>query len=306
MQRGKDMATKLPGLFLVHHNLPSSVVAAHAHAEHHLIIPLQGEVSVDLADRSFSCGPGRMIYVSPNTEHSFRSAKDKGERLICMIDAAPWQKADAGTFPSAMLPASQLCKELLFQLLLKPKSKNTGALIDVFIRTLDEILGAGGGEAKFDIDLAEGRVKRPELRKALAIARANFTTELSVAALARQSGLSVRNLSRLCQLELALTPKQILVALKIEKAAEHLAAGMTVTETAYAVGYNSLSQFIEAFRQITGQIPSAYVAKSHRLTWPNPIGLRGQIPSWPKTVIRWPNTGSRKNPICGKTEFVAK
>lgn len=84
MQRGKDIAAKFPGLFVVHHNIPGSVVPSHAHPEHHLIIPLQGEISVDLGNRVMSCGPGRMVYVSPNTEHSFRSAREKGERLICM------------------------------------------------------------------------------------------------------------------------------------------------------------------------------------------------------------------------------
>jgi len=36
-----------------------------------------------------------------------------------------------------------------------------------------------------------------------------------------------------------------------------------VTETAFAVGYQSLSQFISAFRQLTGQIPSEYARMAH-------------------------------------------
>lgn len=259
MQRGKDIAATFPGLFLVHHNLPGSVATSHAHAEHHLIIPLQGEISVELRNKTLSCGPGRMVYVPPATDHAFRSARDKGERLICMLDAAAWERAEAGRFPPAILPASQLCKELLFHLLLHQKTKNAAALIDVLTRTLAEILAAPAPETSAVIDHAESSVNRPELRKAIALAREHCTSDLSVAELARRSGLSTRNLSRLLQIELGLTPKQLLIALRIEKAKELLLAGhATVTETAFAVGYSSLSQFITSFRQLTGQIPSEY------------------------------------------------
>jgi len=116
------------------------------------------------------------------------------------------------------------------------------------------------GELTFDIDHLEGTITRPELRRALAVARKDFATDLSVAELARRSGLSVRNLSRLFHLELGISAKQLLMFLRIEKAKEHLSSGMTVTETAFAVGYNSLSQFIQTFRQVTGQIPSEFVS----------------------------------------------
>ena len=113
MQRGKDIAVRFPGLFLVHHNLPGSEVSQHAHPEHHLIIPLQGEVSIILPDRTLVCGPGRMIYVAPDAPHTFRSAREKGERLINMIDASRWRKAAGdGRFDSCVLPASQQIKYL--------------------------------------------------------------------------------------------------------------------------------------------------------------------------------------------------
>lgn len=258
MKQGKDISARFPGLFLVHHNMPASVLSSHDHPEHHLIIPLQGEVSVGLADRSLTCGPGRMVYVPPHTDHSFRSAREKGERLICMIDGGYWKKADAGNFLSALLPASQLCKELLFYLLLNPRTNNSAALIDALVRTVAELLAGPRSDTPFAIDHAEGVVTRPEIRKAISIARDKFTSDLSVAELARLSGLSVRNLSRLFQVELGISPKQLLMSLRVEKAKEHLIGGMTVTESAFAVGYNSLSQFIQSFRQVTGQIPSEY------------------------------------------------
>ena len=80
MQIGKDIAVKFPGLFLVHHNIPGSTAPHHEHPEHHLIIPLQGEISVEVLGKSLKCGPGRMVYIPPNTGHIFRSAPTKGNR----------------------------------------------------------------------------------------------------------------------------------------------------------------------------------------------------------------------------------
>ena len=258
MQIGKDIAVRFPGLFLVHHNVPGSSAPHHKHPEHHLIIPLQGEINVELEGKVLTCGPGRMAYLPPHTDHIFRSAPTKGERLICMIDESCWNNAEMPPHLATLLPASQLCKELLFFLLLNPKTKNAVPLIDAFVCTLAEILEAPRVESPFLMEHAEAGVTRPELRKALMIAREGFATDLSVSELARLSGLSVRNMSRLFLSELGVTPKQLLTSLRIDKAKEFLLAEMTVTETAYAVGYQSLSQFIQAFRKITGQIPSEY------------------------------------------------
>lgn len=267
MRKGQDIAVTFPGLFLVHHNLPGSVVPTHAHPEHHLIIPLQGEIGLRLEDgRDLVCGPGRMAYVSPKTPHEFRSAKERGERLIAMLDPSAWKKAAGGVHGPQLLPASQLCKELLFHLLLHPESKNAAALIDVFARTIQELLVAGAPAAQAALEHAEGAVRRPELRKAIELARASFADEdFTVAELARRAGVSSRNLSRMFEAELGLSPKQLLVALKIEKAKELLrAGGHTVTEAAFAVGYGSLSPFIAAFRQITGELPSEFLAGRKR------------------------------------------
>jgi AraC-like DNA-binding protein len=262
MQIGKDISVKFPGLFLVHHNIPGSAAPHHEHPEHHLIIPLQGEVSVEVEGNILTCGPGRMAYVPPNTGHIFRSGPTKGERLICMIDQSCWKSAQTLAYQATLLPASQLCKELLFYLLLNPKTKNASSLIDALVCTLVELLEAPSLETPFLIEHAEGAVARPELRKAIKIARERFATDLSVTELAQLSGLSVRNMSRLFLSELGVTPKQLLMSLRVDKAKELLLEGMTVTETAYGVGYQSLSQFIQSFRQITGQIPSEYQSQA--------------------------------------------
>src|ERR1700749_2851530 len=110
MRRGQDIAVTAAGLYVVHQNLPGKQEPAHAHAEHQLLIPLSGEIQVEAGDSAWTIGPGRMIYVPPQVEHSFQSAAAQGERLIALIKAQAWTAAEGPTAPVTALPAHQLVK----------------------------------------------------------------------------------------------------------------------------------------------------------------------------------------------------
>jgi AraC-like DNA-binding protein len=255
LRKGQDIAVQFPGLYLVHHNLPGKEVARHAHVEHLLFLPLQGEIAIDLDGMRLACGPGRMIYLPPSTQHAFTSAETQGERLICLIDKATWKRAEAGTHPPSLLAASQLGKELLFYLLLHPSTRHASSLIQTLLQTLSENLSASCH--LLDIEHLEARVSDVRLRRALEHFRAHLEEPVAMETVAREAGMSVRSFNRLFLLELGLTPKQVLSQYRVARARQALLSGQaTVTEAAYQVGYNSLAQFIAVFRQLTGQLPS--------------------------------------------------
>jgi AraC-like DNA-binding protein len=54
------------------------------------------------------------------------------------------------------------------------------------------------------------------------------------------------------------TPHQYLTRVRIEKAIELLQKGLSVTETAFGVGFESLSSFTGLFRRYTNKSPSAW------------------------------------------------
>jgi AraC-like ligand binding domain len=180
VKKGLDIAVGVPGIFIVHHNIPGQVVQEHSHAEHHLIIPLQGEVSTVLTKQMLSCGPGRMIYIAPDVPHVFKSSKEKGERLICMLDQNVWKKVCSETFHSQLLPSSQLCKELLYFILLNPKSKHLSSFVNAFAASLLEVLAM----PQSNVDLVnvhrEGAEFRPETTKAIQYAREHFQDVISM------------------------------------------------------------------------------------------------------------------------------
>jgi AraC-like DNA-binding protein len=258
VRRGRDVAVEFEGLYLVHQNLPGRRIRRYRRPEHLLFLPLQGEIRITAEGRLLRCGPGRMVYLPPGMEHTFDSSAEHGERLICLIDEARWARfGPSAAFEPAALPANQLCKELLFYLLLHPRTRAGSSIVDVLVQTLREGLETSRG--LLQVEHLEGKSQDTRVRAALTYLNQNLGRRLSVGRVAEHSGLSARTLNRLFLKEFGLTPRRVLALLRVSKARELLASGRySATEVAWEVGYGSLSQFIAVFRQATGQLPSEF------------------------------------------------
>ena len=251
-----DIERDFSGLKLIHHNLPGKAVAPHAHPEHLLFLPLQGEIWVRLRDREMKAGKGSMIYLPPETKHSFRSSDQQGERLIAMISPTLWKKLKGESVRPSHLAGNQLAKELLFYLLLHPETPHHRSLIATLIGTLNESLLASCH--LLEVNHLETKVNDPRLQKVLHLFSTRIESPPSMTESAKTCGLSVRSMNRLFHDELSLTPKQVLTQYRINRAKDLISSGSSVTEAAFSVGYQSLTQFIASFRQLTGRLPSDY------------------------------------------------
>jgi AraC-like DNA-binding protein len=101
----------------------------------------------------------------------------------------------------------------------------------------------------------------PALREALRLTEAAAGGAPSFTEIARESGQSPRALARRFATEMGMTWREALRRIRIIRAVELLADGdMQVTEAALAVGYNSLSGFNAAFRDLMDMNPSDYRA----------------------------------------------
>jgi GntR family transcriptional regulator/MocR family aminotransferase len=76
--------------------------------------------------------------------------------------------------------------------------------------------------------------------------------------LADAAGLSRAHLARQFASTFGLPPHQYLVQLRLDHAKRALAAGASVTEVCYAVGFESLGSFSASFRRRTGMSPRAW------------------------------------------------
>jgi AraC-like DNA-binding protein len=101
--------------------------------------------------------------------------------------------------------------------------------------------------------------------RSTALSRALALTEERIAAapdfetIAAQVAMTPRSLARRFAAELGMTWRQALRRLRMIRALELLAEdSASITQTAYSVGYTSLSAFNAAFLEFIGETPSAY------------------------------------------------
>lgn len=86
----------------------------------------------------------------------------------------------------------------------------------------------------------------------------NFENDLKLDFLSHIRFISKYHLQRLFKRYYGVTPKQYLIDKRIEKSKESLKNGMTVTETCFAVGFESLGSFSKLFKTKTGKSPREF------------------------------------------------
>lgn len=91
-----------------------------------------------------------------------------------------------------------------------------------------------------------------------------FAMPLDVPAMASVANMSPSHFSRRFREVYGETPYAYLMTRRIERAKEYLRAGMTVTESCFAVGCTSLGSFSSRFTELVGEPPSRYRARDHR------------------------------------------
>ena len=89
----------------------------------------------------------------------------------------------------------------------------------------------------------------------------NYDKNLNLELLSKIRLTSKFHLLRLFKRYYGITPKQYLIEKRIEKSKILLKEGSTVTETCYAVGFESTSSFSTLFKKITGLNPSEFQKK---------------------------------------------
>lgn len=243
MKKGQETKVLIKDMTIYHQNMPKKQVRPHSHAKAHLFIPIRGDIKVTNEQTTINISPGKMYFLSGGTKHSFDSSDKQGERLIVMLDSS--------IKTSKVMPANNLLKELLFHALTGPKSPTGIKSAALAKQLLNELLK----EDSFDASQLHSRAKDSRVVSAIEFMDANLSEDM--AAVAKSVGSSTKTLTRLFNLELNLTPKQVQTALRINQAQTLLIRGeKNVTEVAFEVGFNSLSSFIKNYTQITGRLPS--------------------------------------------------
>jgi AraC-like DNA-binding protein len=108
--------------------------------------------------------------------------------------------------------------------------------------------------------LHPGDRKRAELARDLLVS--NLENPPGLGQLARNAGMSHPKLNRCFRQVFGMTVFEYLRNERLNRARQMLDRGLNVTETAYAVGYESISHFSQAFKKQFGAFPSSCMGRS--------------------------------------------
>lgn len=86
----------------------------------------------------------------------------------------------------------------------------------------------------------------------------NYDVNLNLEVLAHIQLVSKYHLLRLFKKYYGQTPRQYLIDKRMEKSKEHLKSGMSITETCFAVGFESLGSFSTLFKAKIGKSPTEF------------------------------------------------
>jgi AraC family carnitine catabolism transcriptional activator len=101
-------------------------------------------------------------------------------------------------------------------------------------------------------------IGHPKLQRIVDLMEANIEDPLSNAALARQGGLSERQLARLCRDLMGLPPRRLYQRIRLERARHLLTYGrLGIREVAVACGFPSTAFFSRAFKAYFGAPPTS-------------------------------------------------
>ena len=126
-------------------------------------------------------------------------------------------------------------------------------LIDIFARHLASCAN--------HLILNQEPPERPEISKACAFIEEHFNDEISLTAAARVANMSANYFSEKFAEATRINFVDYLTRVRVEKARERLQhTGLRISEIAFEVGFQSLSQFNRAFKKIEGCSPREYRA----------------------------------------------
>ncbi len=219
----------------------------HSHRRRQLLHVSAGVLTVETRAARYVIPPQRAVWIPPGVEHRILSAAPFW-LTTCYVDAALMPTLPGETFAVSV---DRLCDALLIAAsgfgADAPRSGKEERLVAVLLDCLAAL-------PVFDVVLPlpeSARLRRVTDRLMARPERSDTLAELAAGA-----ALTERTAARLFKAETGMAFGAWRLTLRVQLATGLLAGGMSVTQTAFAVGYRDVSSFIEAFRSVFGHTPS--------------------------------------------------
>ncbi|MCY1077947.1 AraC family transcriptional regulator [Archangium lansingense] len=243
-------AVEAPAFCLADELLPFTS-AWHSHRKHQLLYSSQGVIHLEVEREQWLLPPQRAAWLRSGTRHRIRVSQPVSLRTVYLEPKLVRVPPEGECRVFTIEPLAR--EMLLYSTRWGPERPPRDALADGFFGTLALLLSEWASGAQ---EWRLPRARTPELERAMAFTLNHLGEPISFEDAARAARLSGRTLSRRFEEEAQTTWRRFLHDARMLRAMELLAEeGARVTQTAYAVGFESLASFTHAFHAFTGERP---------------------------------------------------
>jgi AraC-like DNA-binding protein len=255
----------IPGLSLIRAMAPSAL--QYAVSRPLVALVLQGEKRVAMGPQTFDFGAGESLLItadvptvsqitgaSPRAPYFslvFELHLDVIEGLAREIDAVPDHRASPVSVDRTEKEVAESARRLM---LLLDRPGSLRVLQDQSIRELHYwlLIGRHGGPIR---RLGHADSQAARVARAVAIIRSDFAKTLRVEQLADAAGMSPSTFHEHFRAVTSLTPLQFQKQLRLIEARRMMIEGASISNAAFAVGYESVPQFTREYARLFSRPP---------------------------------------------------
>ncbi|MBI3829465.1 MAG: helix-turn-helix domain-containing protein [Planctomycetes bacterium] len=245
----------------------------HTTPSHELIHVLQGHATIEDRRGSVRVGPGDTFVIPRGTLH--KDVREQGPDYRVLYVFFHWPGGEKlirelVPFRLASLPggAKQRLHATMKELEDEYLGDAPGATARMQMLLLEALLALTrhAQKARQARPVSGARQRAAQARRSRSMAdvraylEAHYAEEIGLEALAERFSLSPFNLSRSFSQEFGRSLVELLTTIRMERAQEFFAQGLSVKEAAARVGYANGNYFAKVFRRVTGRSPSEYLA----------------------------------------------
>ena len=244
---------------------PGNNLVPHAHNHAHIGLPLWGPgIDVMVAAQHIELGGTTGVAINPLTVHScMRRNRDHDSSMLTFYINRDWLSRHCGLstsvpFQAASIPLDAALIDTARALAHEIESGSTGLVAEttIFLERVIALASSPSGRERQRLDLS-----RPDhrVRRAMSFMQEHLDARVSLEQVARSAGLSRPHFFSLFHEQTSLTPRIYWNLLRIENAVGSMpAAGSSISDLAYNLGFTSQGNFSRFFREHTGVSPVCF------------------------------------------------
>ena len=246
----------------------------HFHSAVEVILPLRGEVAVELAKTVYHVREGEIIMIPAGFTHGLHMGEGSERELILYEPNGVFTMKEFSAFRQMMAkpvyldmehPCREQVRSIFFEIIGVHRSgallrnlHNYGLLLEIYAILGEHYLATGATAAEMNT-LHRQLSGEDAFNRALDHLNKNYMDDLTLDSLAAYAGFSRYTLSRMFRQHTGVTFTQYLSRRRVEMAMELLSGTrMPVTQVALQCGFNSIATFNRVFREVRGCTPTQY------------------------------------------------